>query len=403
MKRTHELSNCRTVERCVLVLTMDFPPEVGGIQAVAHRLCQSFRRVRPTVIAPCADGDRDFDGQQGFPVVRVGTRPPRTRADRGLTLARMLITAFPLVRKERPAAVLCMQSLTAPLALVYRRVMGLPYVVYAHGMELLGGRGIGALRRAGRVIAVSRYTRGLLLARNISEDRIVVIGHGVNGLGGSESLPDPFARYPSLRGKRLLLTVSRLSELYKGHDVVLRSLPLVAARVPDVAYVVVGDGALRPYYEKLAASLGQTHRVVFIGQADQQTVEAWYRACDLLVMVSRDRAVDGGAEGFGLVYLEANRFGKPVVAGNAGGAPDAVLDGETGILVDPESEMAVSRVIIELLSDPALCARLGRQGQQRALKERGWLRVAEQVEDVILDMVNGPAGVVSTAGASSAG
>jgi phosphatidylinositol alpha-1,6-mannosyltransferase len=259
-------------------------------------------------------------------------------------------------------------------------------------MELLGGRGIGALRRAGRVIAVSRYTRGLLLARNISEDRIVVIGHGVNGLGGSESLPDPFVRYPSLRGKRLLLTVSRLSELYKGHDVVLRSLPLVAARVPDVAYVVVGDGALRPYYEKLAASLGQTHRVVFIGQADQQTVEAWYRACDLLVMVSRDRAVDGGGEGFGLVYLEANRFGKPVVAGNAGGAPDAVLDGETGILVDPESEMAVSGAIIELLSDPALCARLGRQGQQRALNERGWLRVAGQVEDVILDMVDGPVG-----------
>jgi phosphatidylinositol alpha-1,6-mannosyltransferase len=183
-----------------------------------------------------------------------------------------------------------------------------------------------------------------------------------------------------------------LSELYKGHDVVLRSLPLVAARVPEVAYVVVGDGALRPYYEGLAASLGQTPRVTFIGQADQPTVEAWYRTCDLLVMVSRDRAVDGGAEGFGLVYLEANRFGKPVVAGSAGGAPDAVLDRETGILVDPEDEIAVSGAIIELLSDPALRARLGRQGQQRVLNERSWLRVAEQVEDVMLGMIDGPVG-----------
>jgi phosphatidylinositol alpha-1,6-mannosyltransferase len=371
---------------------MDFPPEVGGIQTVAYRLCQSFRRVRPMVIAPRAEGDRDFDRQQGFAVLRVGRRPPKSRADRALTLARMLLTAFPLIRQGRPVGVLCMQPLTAPLALCYRRIMGLPYAVYAHGMELLSGRGLGALRRAERVIAVSRYTRGLLLARGVSQDRIVVIGHGVDGLDGSALLPDPFLRHPSLRGKRLLLTVSRLSELYKGHDVVLRSLPLVAARVPDVAYIVVGDGALRPYYEGLAASLGQTPRVTFIGRANQPTVEAWYRACDLLVMVSRDRVVDGGAEGFGLVYLEANRFGKPVVAGSAGGAPDAVLDRETGILVDPEDEIAVSGAIIELLSDPALRARLGRQGQQRVLHERRWLGVAEQVEDVILGMIDGPVG-----------
>ena len=246
--------------------------------------------------------------------------------------------------------------------------------------------GIGALRRAGRVIAVSRYTRGLLLARGVSEDRIVVIGHGVNGLGGSESLPDPFVRYPSLRSKRLLLTVSRLSELYKGHDVVLRSLPLVAARVPDVAYVVVGDGGLRSYYENLAASLGQKGRVVFTGQADQRTVEAWYRACDLLVMVSRDRAVDGGGEGFGLVYLEANRFGKAVIAGKAGGASDAVLDGQTGVLVNPEDEIAVADAVCTLLTDPELCRRLGEQGGERALNERSWDRVAGRVEEVILDV-----------------
>jgi phosphatidylinositol alpha-1,6-mannosyltransferase len=370
---------------------MDFPPEVGGIQTLTHRLCQSFRRVSPVVLAPRAEGDAAFDRAQVFPVLRIGGRPPRTRMDRGLVLLRMLLSALAIARREQPVAVLCMQSLVAPIAQVCRRLLGRPYLVYAHGMELLSGRGGGALRRAGRVIAVSRYTRGLVASRDVSPKRIVVIGHGVNGTWSSEAPTDPTVQYPALRGKRIILTVSRLSELYKGHDVVLRSLPLVATRVPDAAYVVVGDGPLRPYYEGLAASLGLGDRVLFAGQADEDTVEGWYRACDLLVMVSRDRAVDGGGEGFGLVYLEANRFAKPVVAGNAGGAPDAVVDGETGVLVDPENEIAVADALCSLLTDRELSRRLGEQGRERVLSERTWDRVASEVERVVFDLCRGSA------------
>jgi phosphatidylinositol alpha-1,6-mannosyltransferase len=101
--------------------------------------------------------------------------------------------------------------------------------------------------------------------------------------------------------------------------------------------------------------------------------------------MSRDRDVDGGAEGFGLVFLEANSFGKPVLGGNSGGIPDAVLDGETGLLADPESIISVSQQAIRLLTDHQLAERLGHQGRERVLRERTWTATADCLKRVVED------------------
>src|SRR5207253_10815502 len=125
------------------------------------------------------------------------------------------------------------------------------------------------------------------------------------------------------------------------------------------------------------------------GRVTDQDLVALYTHCTAFVMVSRDRTTDGGAEGFGLVFLEANSYGKPVLGGNSGGIPDAVLDGTTGLLADPDSVISVAENAIRLLTNRKLAERLGRQGRDRVLRERTWSAAGEVLKRVAKEILGG--------------
>jgi phosphatidylinositol alpha-1,6-mannosyltransferase len=182
------------------------------------------------------------------------------------------------------------------------------------------------------------------------------------------------------------VTVSRLAERYKGHDVMLRALPLVRARVPDMQWVVVGDGPLRPAYESMARALGVHDLVRFVGEVDDQERDSWLDRGYVFAMPSR-LSSNGGGEGFGIAYLEAGAHGLPVVAGNVGGALDAVVDGVTGLLVDPTDHIAVAGALIDLLLDRSRAAELGEAGATRA-HEFAWEAVARRVEHVLREVAD---------------
>jgi phosphatidylinositol alpha-1,6-mannosyltransferase len=179
-----------------------------------------------------------------------------------------------------------------------------------------------------------------------------------------------------------LLTVGRLSERYKGHDVVLRALPLVMAGVPDARWVVVGEGPLRAELEARAAAYGVRDRVHFTGQVPDVERDGWFRRAQVFVMPAR-APVAGAGEGFGIVFLEANLHGLPVVAGGVGGALDAVVDGVTGILVDPTDHVAVADAVVDLLRDPEKARSMGASGAARARQDFGWPEVAARVGAVL--------------------
>jgi phosphatidylinositol alpha-1,6-mannosyltransferase len=177
-----------------------------------------------------------------------------------------------------------------------------------------------------------------------------------------------------------------MDELYKGHDTILRSLPLVAARVPDVRWVVIGHGSYEAYYRRLADSLNVADHVVFLGAVSDQERDHWYRVCRLFAMPSRATLLDGAGEGFGVAYLEAGAWGKPVLAARAGGALDSVEDGVSGVLVAPESVGDLADALIRLLVDSAYAESLGRQGWQRVRDRFSWSIVARQTEQVVHDV-----------------
>lgn len=374
----------------LLLLTLDFPPETGGIQTLLYELCQNFHKFEPIVIAPRKGEEEKFDVSQPFKIYRVGLFScSNSRIAKLLFLLLMLIKAFTISLSERIDVVLCSHIKVGMMALVLRYLHSKPYVIYTHAMELVNKNPLAGffLQKADRVIAVSKYTKHLVTTFGVPVSQITKINHGMNPKVKRDLEVNSIKRSYQLTGKKIFLSVSRLEELYKGHDSLIKSLPLIKAKVPETHCVIVGEGWLKPYYQKLAENLGVIDDISFVGRVPDKELRKWYERCDVFVMVSRDSAIDGGAEGFGIVYLEANAYGKPVVGGRAGGVPDAIINNVTGLLVNPENEMEIAEAIVRLLTSPKLAKKLGEQGRKRVSRDLNWRKTTEKVEKVLLSVV----------------
>ncbi|MDQ3432864.1 MAG: glycosyltransferase family 4 protein [Actinomycetota bacterium] len=360
----------------VLVLTPDFPPAPGGIQLLVHRIARHADRLCVRVVAVDGPGVRGFDATSGLDVQRVGLG-----AGRRLGVAALNARALAEAARFRPAAVLSGHIVTAPAAALIAAILHIPVVQYLYAREI-GGRprlAAFAMRRADAVVAISAYTHGLALANGAQPARVHRILPGVD-LPPADTIQR--AERPTI------LTISRLSERYKGHDVILRAVPLIRSRVPDVEWVVVGDGPLRPGLERTVAGQGLQGNVRFVGAVSDSERDRWLRRAHVFTMPSRLPAGGLAGEGFGIVYLEAAAHGLPVVAGNVGGALDDVVHDQTGVLVDPTDHVALADAIADLLLNPSRAQALGVAGARRAL-EFTWPTVARQVEDLVLGLLAG--------------
>lgn len=175
--------------------------------------------------------------------------------------------------------------------------------------------------------------------------------------------------------------------MYKGHDTAIRSLALVRAKVPNARYVIAGGGPLHDYLARVADSLGVAAAVEFLGDVPDATLSDVYRSADVLLTLSRESGSGGGAEGFGIVCLEAAACGVPVVAGRSGGLPDAVEDGVTGVLVDPTNLGAAADAIVSLLTDPARARAMGEAGRKRVLEGFTWEKMAVEARRIFGEVV----------------
>jgi phosphatidyl-myo-inositol dimannoside synthase len=356
----------------LLILTPDFPPAHGGIQTMSHRLAVGLRGFDKRVLTLDMPGASAFDRESGLWIRRVAA-PQRGPGRAAMLNQAALGTALAF----RPDVTLGIHIVMSPAAAVIRRVLRAPTVQYFHAREI-GARprlAAFAVRHADALVAVSAYTAGLIRGVGASADDIRLIPPGVD-------MPDGDAS-PIQDGPPTVLTIARMEERYKGHDVMVRAMSRVRARVPEARWVVIGEGPLRRTIEQLARAQGLGDSVRFLGAVSDEERARWLRHATVLAMPSRLPAGDTG-EGFGIVYLEAGAYGKPVLAGNVGGAPDAVVDGTTGLLVDPTDPPAVAEGLVRLLLDGELAARLGSAGAERA-REFAWPRIAERVEALLLE------------------
>jgi phosphatidylinositol alpha-1,6-mannosyltransferase len=273
---------------------------------------------------------------------------------------------------------------TLPGALMLRKLGMLKRVfVAAHGRELLLSpfAGSPALQRvydaqrrrwiqaADGVFPVSHFTAGLLEQLGVSAARTRVVS---NGTDPEFFRPLPAAEMRERLGvgeRRVLLSAGRLTKR-KGLDQVISMLPKIADQVPDVLFLIIGEGEERESLAAQARDTGVSERVRFLGQVPFAELPQYYAVADVFVTPCRD--VGPSVEGFGLVFLEANACGKPVLAGRSGGTSDALDDGETGFLINPEDGGELLARAVQLLTDPELRRRMGDAGRRRVLARGSW-------------------------------
>ncbi len=356
----------------VLLITNDFPPVIGGVARWYERICAAVPAGGVIVLAPSTPGDRRVDATQPYTIVRQRVPTSRRLPARLVQMAILLARAIRSARRERVEAVHIGQLHLAPIGVALRLFLGLPYVLYLHGGEMaryMRFRGVravvrGVVRRAHVVVVNSEYTRRHFERMDITNPRVEVLTMSVETDRFRPGLDDRRvrARY-GLNGQRVILTVSRLDD-YKGHDVVIRALSKVRTSLGPVRYVIAGRGPEEARLRALARDLGCSDDVTFAGYVPEDDLASLYAACDLFVMPSRSLPW-GDFEGFGIVFLEAGACGKPVIGGRSGGVPEAVIDGVTGILVNPTDVDELSAAITRLLADRGEAMRLGTQGRRR--------------------------------------
>jgi phosphatidylinositol alpha-1,6-mannosyltransferase len=362
-----------------LLVTNDFPPRVGGIQRTLHALVRELPPERVAVLAPTWAGSDEFDRGEPYRIDReprafLWPRPSTKRrveevvADVGAEVV-LFGDAMPLA------------ALGPGLA---RR--GMPYLVAAHGFDywlsLLPGAHA-SLRyitsRASRVpVMCSAFIARVV--RTAVPDRVPVsvMYPGADVDAFRPDLPtEELRERHGLAGRPVVTCVSRLVAR-KGQDVLIRAMPQIIRRVPDAALLVVGDGPHRAALERLAAG-APPRSVIFAGQVSEEELPRYYAAGDVFAVPCRDRRGGLEVEGWGNVFIEAAACGRPVVVGDSGGAREAVVDGDTGILVNGRNVGQVADSVAMLLEDPAVAERMGTAGRRRVERSFTWPRAAARL------------------------
>jgi phosphatidylinositol alpha-1,6-mannosyltransferase len=405
--------------RRTLIVTNDFPPRQGGIQSFVHELALRLDPDRLTVYAPKWEGDAAFDAAQPFEVVRH----PTSLMIGGPSVRRR---AAELARSRRAEVVIFGAS--APLGLItpvlraagVRRAIAITHGHEAGWAALPVARQL--LRRIGEQTDVVTYLGEYFRVRVAgaltppAAARMARLHPGVDAgafrpdPGGREAVRDRYG----LADRPVVVCVSRIVAR-KGQDTLVRAWPSVLARVPDAALLIVGGGKHAASVRELSGRLGlATWRpadlaavglpvggtppvtaaaqetatgdrpsVYFTGPVPQGELLAHYAAGDVFAMPCRTRRAGLDVEGLGIVYMEASAAGLPVVGGDSGGAPDAILDGETGYVVGGRDVQALADRLTALLLDPAHAKAMGEKGRAWVEREWNWDLVASRLRALI--------------------
>ena len=380
-----------------LLLAYDFPPMGGGISRWMGELAKRFPPGSLIVSTGQAEKGRDADLTLPNRVDRLPIPSRRLRTVQGTVLWSRRVAA--IARSVRPEFIWCGNLKPAGYPAHWtRRQVGTPYGVLLHGGDLLILRHQikrSLLKRrtarlllisASVLVANSQWTaelcRTLLEQIGIpfARERVRVVALGTDpAFFRPGPASDELRNQYGLNQGRWLLTVARLTH-HKGIDTGLHLLARLRTRYADLGYVVVGKGEELEQLKQLADRLGVADRVRFFTEVPDRDLPAIYSSA--VAYLGLSRAMEQRAEGFGIALLEAAACGLPVIAARTGGIPDAVREGETGVLVDPGDLGQVEAAVSRVLDDPALASRLGQAGRRAVETFYNWDRVAADLEQI---------------------
>jgi len=377
----------------ILILTEHFLPIKGGS---VNWMVNTYSRYAPEEIifvASRCKGDKIIDNTLPFQVERI----PMIMADCDPTIPSSLFRYIQIIwhvhkicQKFAIQQIHCAKVMPEGLVAWWINLLdSIPYLLYSHGEEItasLTSRKFCWLtpkiyNGASAIIANSRNTKSLLENIGVSMDKIKIIHPGVDtkflkmGIDARQMIQKRYG----LGDSPVILTVGRLQK-HKGQDMVIKSIPIIKQKFPDVKYIIAGVGDEYCNLKKIALDMKVNNDIIFANLVSEKDLPAYYAACDVFIMPNRQ--VGSNIEGFGMVFLEASAAGKPVIGGTSGGTDDAILDGITGIRVDGNNVKSIAKAVINILSDPKKAKAMGDAGRRRAEQEFSWESIVAKTRNI---------------------
>ena len=362
----------------ILCITNDFGPRAGGIETFVIGLIERlpFGSVIVYTSAQESSAPYDLKWLQDF-----GVEVVRDKSKILLPTPGVAYCVNALVRERKITTVFF--GAAAPLGLLskgLRRAGVKEIVALTHGHEVwwskvfpftLAMKSIS--RQVNTLTYLGEFTRNAISksVTKVAAQSMVKIAPGIDTDHFSPQDARELRNELGLTEKKVIVSVGRLVHR-KGQDVLIEAMPAIIRDVPEAHILMIGEGPYRSYLENRVKALEIQERVTFIGRIQYADLPRYICAGDLFVMPSRSRLAGLEVEGLGIVYLEASACGLPVIAGDSGGAPDAVIEGQTGLVVDGTSKSEVAAAVVELLLDPDRSRAMGVRGRQWIIQEWRW-------------------------------
>ena len=362
----------------ILCITNDFGPRAGGIETFVIGLIERLPAGSVIVYTSAQENSHDYDRTW---LEKYGVEVIRDKAKILLPTPGVAFCVNSLVRDRAIETVFF--GAAAPLGLLsrgLRRAGARKIVALTHGHEVWWSKVwpfSWAMKRMSRNIDhltyLGEYTRQVISKAVTAKaaSSMVKIAPGIDTDHFAPVDASELRKKLGLHDKKTIVSVGRLVHR-KGQDILIEAMPAICREIPDAHLVMIGEGPYRSYLENRRKVLGLEEKVTFIGRIQYAELPTYICIGDLFVMPSRSRLAGLEVEGLGIVYLEASACGLPVIAGNSGGAPDAVLAGETGLVVDGTHVNDVASAVIELLNDPERSQRMGQRGREWIVQEWRW-------------------------------
>ena len=380
--------------RTCLFVQPNYRPKIGGAEEHGHQIVKHLTKLGERVVVStrgtATDEEVEFDATCGYPVRRfqvsaTPTKNPIEWLHRKQDLFNSTLESIKMVKPDY--IISCSMTSLMPLfaiklAAMTRRIVHAEFVHHLPPgsrerptRRWTKLREKSALRIPDILLCVSNDTAQGVMAVGIPQHRVHTVYNGIDMHRidmWRRCLPSP---PPFSSNGSIILTVSRLEE-YKGIQRVIKAMPKILAEVPSARYVVAGDGSYRKELMRLAHESPARDSIVFLGAVTDDQKFACYERCSLFVLPSSE-------EGFGLVYLEANAFGKAAIGGDIMAVPEVINHGETGLLVDPFDVDSIADAVVSLLRNPDEMHRLGDAGRKRVISDFTWDVAAKKVLNII--------------------
>lgn len=377
--------------RKILLITLDFPPLLGGVASYYHNLMLNLHKIGFKIMvltSPHPKGEK-FDLKQPYKIVRRNLLASYFYPKWLLMFPYILKAIF----KFKPDVIWVGQILPVGLpVLILSRLFKIPYWVLTHGMDIKlpqkNKRKFKilkiVLKHSKRCIANSQFTKKELEKLAFPSSKISIIYPCPDqDIKIKEKEVEKIKSHLKLRDKKIITSISRLVKR-KGHYFIILALRKVMNQYPNLTYLIIGSGPEEDNLKDLVNKLNIKDKVYFLKAPEPYDIYPYLFLTDIFILAPYE--INGDIEGFGLSFLEANLFKKPVIATRTGGVAEAVIHYHTGILVEPKNIDQLASALLKLLKDDKLAQKLGHQGFKRVKEEFNWSHQIKKIIPILYEV-----------------